>query len=898
MIDNIFKIKNYLLNHYLLFLLILVFISYGQLLFMQPWQEDNVIFFKVAHINERAGYLGEGIWGSGVYRHIITPYYLLYTLVGYNIPLFYALALTSFFLATVSIYYLFKNLINDKTGQVASFLFGAGYIAYDGFVRIYNSISSSSGIVLLSLLFISYWRYFKSGNLIFYFLAVLFYYLTVEFSYIRAHYLIAPLIVFEFIFFCTKIHLRKILSSILRLLPFLFIFYKLYVIGTESRKESTIDLLQSIITGKLENTFSFFVTVGNLVVPDKIQQLLLLLTKSHVLAAELIIFIIFLSLLLLFTRRLKKEKYIVFFTMALILCWIVVSKYLFSKATLIYSSVETILAAFLGGLAIIIMSFLIAKLNSLPRKMALFFLTLILTNIAAYSAYTPTTPYPTGYRYLAHSLIGLIGIVCLVMNNALSLRKLKYPLYAVIAWGGILLFLGVTNMHSIVENKSNRIEKFYNQLKSQVNTFPAGSFIYFDIQDHPQAKSWFDVSFSVAEMPNSTAIAWRYGIDRYDIKMFTDFPALLAEIKKNNVPASKVYTFWLTKDNLFNTTDEFRKLSSNGASLDAIELLKKSFPILTTTEGVTKVTEEDIVLDFKPVKSLVPMEVELLITASPLATYNINFPLQIGSFNKLQTDLALKRRALEFEREKEAVLNMSKFKASSEWKENILSNVFDSDVKTFWQADRVLWGKEKAEVVIDLQSDVSLGGLAIAPGNVNNAPISYTIEISQDGEIWQKVVIVSKDIKVSSQRFKIDKFIPTSVRFIRIKMLETISGDSPILGEIWPVPAAYSDANIEELEELIARPFDYIGSFEEFQETLLNTDYKGTVQVYWLGDKSNNWLTNKSASIHIVFDGQLRKYKIVIPAQGTEITGLKISDFTIPGEIIIKGIGISSQKIY
>src|SRR3990167_3960762 len=104
-------IINFFSRRYPLFLAILVLVSYGQLLFMQPWQEDNVIFFKVAHINEQAGYLGRGILGEGPYRHTITPYYLLYKIFGYNIPVFYSLMLLSYFFSTVCIYYLAKEIL-------------------------------------------------------------------------------------------------------------------------------------------------------------------------------------------------------------------------------------------------------------------------------------------------------------------------------------------------------------------------------------------------------------------------------------------------------------------------------------------------------------------------------------------------------------------------------------------------------------------------------------------------------------------------------------------------------------------------------------------------------------------------------------------------------------------
>src|SRR3990167_7107996 len=105
------KVFIFFQKNFILFLFLLVLISFGQLLKMTPWQEDNVIFFKVAHIDEQAGYLGKGILGEGPYRHTITPYYLLYKIFGYNIPVFYSLMLLSYFFSTVCIYYLAKEIL-------------------------------------------------------------------------------------------------------------------------------------------------------------------------------------------------------------------------------------------------------------------------------------------------------------------------------------------------------------------------------------------------------------------------------------------------------------------------------------------------------------------------------------------------------------------------------------------------------------------------------------------------------------------------------------------------------------------------------------------------------------------------------------------------------------------
>src|SRR6185436_5640063 len=163
---------------------LLVLISYGQILFMEPWQEDNVIFFKVAHIFEQAGYLGKGILGAGPYRHTITPYYFIYKIFGYNFPIYYLLMLLSYFFATVAIYFLVKNILGKKPAMIASFLFGVGYIASEGFFRVYTSTNISSGIAFTAILFLIYWKYYKTKKLKWYLLTVFLYWATIQITYV------------------------------------------------------------------------------------------------------------------------------------------------------------------------------------------------------------------------------------------------------------------------------------------------------------------------------------------------------------------------------------------------------------------------------------------------------------------------------------------------------------------------------------------------------------------------------------------------------------------------------------------------------------------------------------------------------------------------------------------
>lgn len=896
------QIIHFLIQHYLLFLALLVFISYGQLLLMQPWQEDNVIFFKVAHINERAGYLGIGIFGSGVYKYIITPYFFIYNIFGYNIPAFYFLDLIFFFLATVAVYILGKTLINKRSGMLASYLFACGYVAFDGFVRVYNSISSSLSIIFLSLLFTSYWKFYKSKTNLFYVLALFFYYSAVEFTYLRAHYLILPVIIFEFLFLSTPIKLSKIGWSLFRLIPFVYIFYHGYVISADSRAASTIIVMKKILEGKLENTFSFFSTLGNLIIPDKIQHMLLVVStninesRSFVFAGIILLFTAS-SLMFVLYRRVKYGRIMIAVFISIGFGWLFISKTFYTLPTLIYSNQDTVLAAFVGGLSIFTSLGLALRFRDDTRKLILFFALLITANIAAYSAYTPVTPYPTGYRYLAQSNIGLIMILVVLISLFIKKSNYKIAVSGIIIWGLILLILGVTNMNNIVNNKSRRIESFYKQLKSYVQEFPKGSLILFDIQDDPIAHSWYDVSFSVAEMPNTTAIAWRWGIDRYDIQMFTEFSDLISAVKKNLVDPSKVYTFFLTKDKLYDTTSEFRRLATSSFETPVLQVNKLSRPVtLKSGSNETSISQEEVIIDVpQDVVSLVSVRVDLKIKAN--SSVIDTFPMEFEdntSINSVHTNLASRLLAFEYKNEKEGLLREASYSASSQWQDRIVNNLRDEDPDTIWQSDRVLWAKKQAGFTINLGKVNNIGGLAWVNGSSNNAPTNYKIEVSLDGYSWKEVFSVSKVIKIDTKQIQQVQFRPIDTQFVKMTIEKTISGDSPAVAESWIIPAKFSLLNIGEVEDFLNTPFAYISSEQSFKETFEKLGGDGNVKVSWLSDKSKNWISTNKSTISIHYNGVTNAYSIEIPPSGTRLKKIKLSNFVIPGEVVVESMQIKN----
>lgn len=262
------RVLHFFQNKYPLFLFIVVLVSYGQMLFMFPWQDDHTIFFKLEHIADKAGFFGYGPIGQGGYKYIITPHLLISKLFGFNIPIYYLFGIIFYFLAAFTIYKVISVVVDKKSGRIAGFLFACGFIASDGFVRIFNSIATSSSVILISLLTLGYWKFYKTNKIRWYFSAILFYLMATEFIKIRTHYLIAAVIFFEIIFLAFRKFPRSIITSIIRLIPFASIFYYFFILYADSRTSEVKDFILGILKGDLYLLYGWISSIGHIVFPD------------------------------------------------------------------------------------------------------------------------------------------------------------------------------------------------------------------------------------------------------------------------------------------------------------------------------------------------------------------------------------------------------------------------------------------------------------------------------------------------------------------------------------------------------------------------------------------------------------------------------------------------------
>lgn len=831
-------------------LLITVVISYGQTLWMDVWRDAHAIFFKFNHLYERTGYLGNGILGEGTYRFSVAPYWFIYKLVGYSqIWPYYLLNLIFYFFAAWSVYYLFSKLLNQTSGRMAGLLFAAGYIATEGFMDLAGSMIFNVSIILICLCLVQYYLYHQTKKYGYYLLSLILYFVAIFLTPVRTHYFIGVLILFDLLWFRNK-------RIVLRLIPFATMFYLTFLQSADSRTGSIFQFIKDVLAGKIYNLYSFFGSLGYLFVPDKYINFLASFRNFRL--DEILISSVTLALTFWFSRKSPWLKIRLALSLGLTLIWFYLTKIILAAPQL-NTGIEAMLAVFIGGIILIVIGnvFICGNWN-IKRYLILLFGWLIL-NLVTYSAYDPVSIVSTVDRYIAHSFVPLVGLL------ALAFYKKSRLMWLVILWGGQNLINGVLYQHNILLTRSFPARDFHSSLQRFVPKINKGDVLYIDVADN--ARSQFRAAFTVGQMPEETAIAWRYGIDRYDFRLITEFPELVKVLKQDQVPLSKIYSFHYTLDGLFNTTIRFRQL-----------LLDSSKDFISS----------------KPTESLIPIELKIQLIATPTDISKLKFPLIQNSnlaSNNVSSDINLRQEARAYSQDVMVFRQLMKITTSSDWRENSPLYINDYDTDTAWRADRFIWADlGHAGFTIDLINPLDIDRLVWLNAYPNHSPTEYKILTSQNGRDWTTVKSYQSTHRFDAGKMQVETFPSQLARYIKMDITKTLSDDSPGISEVWVVPAKYSNLDLVEAEEYLHDPMGYVSNPELFTQTLDQLNYIGKVQFSWKDNSNNKLISLPSLLIPIIYNSQPHEYLLIIPIRGTLITDFKITFSQIPGNVQITDI--------
>lgn len=889
---------NLIKKYYWSIIFVVLLISYGQILSMLPWQDDNALFFKLAHINEPAGFLGKGILGEGAYKYTAFFYYPIYLIAGFNEVYYFAFGLILYGISTFCVYKVASKLFNENTGKLAGFLYACGFIGSDSFIRLFNSVITSLSVIGISFLIYFYWKYYEEKKHKWYFLALFVFLLLSEFARARTHYLIVLVAIFELLFFTLRRpFLKSFYGSVLRMVPFVPIFYK-YVISQDSRSKEISNLFFSLLQGDFYKLYGFLSSVTSLVLPNWVINFLSPKTGSlagsyisnsafYVLLGGFVVVV--LSAYLFFKYRKTRIYVVLFFVFTLV--WKYISSAIFVNSSLSVSP-DQILIAYIGG-ELLFLSFLgFFWIDKKYKLIYIFLLSGVVVNLMSYWAYNPTQTYEKINRYLSHSLFYITILLGLLYFSA-SQKIKKFVLILTITWGLSNLTEAYFYQRDILKYRTGPVKAFYAELGKYISNIQPGDVVYFDVQDDVQGN--FANAFSVAQMPDTTAIAWRYGVDRYDFKMFVnqvDFFKFLATDKPD---MSSVHTFFYSKSGLVDTSNDFRMLTHgrNGISLNLNS--KSSVFTSSETKDGTWVGKSEVELNNGiSINSIVPLSLKVEIVAKPLNFESLKFPVHYGLDSVPAPSLNNKQflnLALEYKRFKDE-FKKTKVIVSTEWQDRVGRNLVDGYRNTIWQADRVMWAKNSQSIIFSVNKSEVYDRFVYVNSFSDNSPTKMDILASENGNDWINVGVYTNSKRLGNGEMAEVRFTPISTKFIKVDFVNSLNNDSPGVSEAWLVPARFSDLDIGQADLFLANMFGGIASLSDYNLLLRSLSNIGMVDVYWSNNSRFGWQKSNDSSIKVVFDGKRRIYDIPIAPGGTLIDKLKFVVTDLPGEITIDKIRV------
>lgn len=859
--------------------LIIAVISYGQTLLMTFYQDDAAVIFKLQHIEGQAGSYGAGPFGDGPYKYTITPFIPFYKFFEVNPFGYFFVGFLLFLLALPSLYLLAKELFgNKRVAYFSTLIFATGYIGSNSMLKISNSWQNNLGLILLLLLLWSLVSFFRKRRFKFYLLSLGLYLVSVQFIFIRSHSLIFSIFILEIILGISPVGHRKLLNMFIRQVPFWIIFYLFYLKGEVAGASSLGGILESLKQGRIEVLSTFFSTFGNVFVPKVFQERLLIIFSTHVQLLSLLSFSI---LTWIFLSFIGAKRFIRVSTLLMLCICFIVNQYFSSLNLYWYRDTDVRLS---GALGMYVLIFLLSSSFTLWSKykslaLGIFFgLLFTLSQIFSYFIKYPEATFTTTHRYLYYNSIGfglVLGILTFLVYFLLKEQKFlkKYtfiPLIPLILIVMVNSLLSYKYQRYFVIETSIPTQQFYQSLKKDIPVFKKGSVFYFDVANNSKSQAQFADFFSVGSMPNTTAIAIYYNVDRYDLAMVTDFNELLFKLSKGEVKIDDTYSFYFGPDGLINTTIGLRKILREGSGKTTLRIKQNSPTSVSLTESQS-LPVSPLLLTVRA--KVLPQDTSYL---SDKENFNIQEKEKIISYLLARQDYY-------------KTVNVSSL---SEWKYQETPSVIDDNLDTSWRGHRIYWHDNRQEqLTVDLGQVKNVNRVVWVNWVHTLTPTAYSLLASLDGQNW-KVLKQIKGGEKKANEIVEDRFDPTEARFIKMDITATLSNDAPAISEFEVVNTSFSEVDIHQSLEYIGNPFSHIGNSNEaelvFSKAAPLLNLKSEIE------------TNKGKVVTEVPIGQFGSdgiYQFIFNGGGTNIRNIIISTLDMPVRLEVESAELSNLNL-
>ncbi len=501
----------------------------------------------------------------------------------------------------------------------------------------------------------------------------------------------------------------------------------------------------------------------------------------------------------------------------------------------------------------------------------IFGVAVVISQVFGYFIQYKETIFDTTHRYLSYSFIGyslIIGGVCFILSEKIvglrfiSARYIRiFALLPLLFILGINLGLGISYQHSFLREVSWPTKNFYQELKQYVPTIENGALFHFDVDERNIYQQQFKNFFSVGSMPESTALAIYYGVDRYDLKIVDNFDEILFKLKQKEIEINNIYSFYYGQNGLVDTTKPLRNLLGNGSAVEALSLSQD-----TNSSFIRK-------NDIKTIP-LTPMLLTIKAKIIPF-TKSIAFS---GLKTEQQTDHILSFLAAQSKYYKDV-----RATSLSHWKYQEIHKIADNDSDTSWRGDRIYWHENKHEqLIIDLGLVKRIDRVIWTNVNYTQTPTAYTIGVSTNKTNWKTV----KKIINGPERFDgetiIENFECTDAKFVRMDITDTLSNDSPSIAEFEVVESIYQDIDLLKTLSFTAKPFSSVGNKKELDLILSKIAPFLNIEATINTDKGQ-----ERKSVAVENFGNINTYEFIIPPGGTIIKNVSVNIPNAPVKIEI-----------
>ena len=847
----------------LLLIIFVVFISLGQTVEGYFWIDDNAVIYKLQHLNENIGYWGKGISGEGPYRHIIDQFILFYPFFKINPQPYFAVGLLLYLFASITLYLFIKSLVKLKSlALISALVFGTGYFGLESILGITNSWQTSRGLIMALITFWLYFKFLKSGKFIFYFFSIAFFFFSLDTVFIRAHGLIIALIFFDIIYSHINFSIQKISRFFLRIVPFVYIYYYVYL----SSSGYTQDLgIWKLYKAAIENSKYYLLTIplqdlGNLFIPDKLSGL--------------------------------------------------VDRFLYKYFHLPFQD-EFSIGSFLSGvLFLAVNAFLVIKFlkkESSVVKLLIFSFIWTVSNFVGFYARESTHTLWSTHRYFSYSFAGMAmfwGCFAYLLNKTRLFKLMSVSLIFLIS---LLSFLTLKHTYTFNTERNLPAKQLFKEFKLAIPNLEKGSIVYISIENDPQVLKRYGSFFGGMFSEGANYAIYHEGIDyMYDFLITYDFKDILTSLDKKEVSLDKIYTFYYDSSGLKNTTAQTRELlskkreveiglndlSSNTSFVVSDNVFKTGTKIEKSGESYLGISPT-IILKPDRLSSLVPSKLTFDLKVEPL-----NPPLPyITDPTQLDVNSEDKLDIYSFLISQQNLKKVIEATSASFWKDQEPRLLLDGRLETAWRGHRGFWddisrGKTKNKEFLEFYfgKEIEIGQIRWVSAQPPLLPVSYKYLGSLDGTNWITLGEVKRNERFNPDTVVLDEISPERIRYLKFEIESTYGNDGHEIKEITFVEEEFKGIDFSKVEKLSKQPFWEIGNYIELTSAFETVGKNSAIRLYYRSDIDKKQDSIKYMEIPVVLDGQFHNVNLDLPAMGVEWKNFYLDGINFPSVVYIKNV--------